>query len=271
MCGICGVVALGRAPEVETAREDPGELRHRGPDGEGEYASDGVALGHARLAIIDLTDGGHQPFASEDGALQLLHNGEIYNYIELRHRARVVWPPLPLDAPTPRWSSPPTRSGASAASSASTACGRSRSGTRAGARSSARATASASSRSTTGGTAAGSSSRASLEHCAPTRSMRAEPNLRAVRDFIEQGYTDHRDETFFAGVQPASAGHNLIARRARPRASSASGSSYRRDPPADPVGAVPRAVRRRGPAAAAQRRARSGRRSPAGSTRPRSQ
>ena len=61
-------------------------LAHRGPDGEGSFAAEpGVALGHRRLAIIDLSDAGIQPFASDDGALQLLHNGEIYNYLELRH------------------------------------------------------------------------------------------------------------------------------------------------------------------------------------------
>ena len=60
------------------------ELDHRGPDGSGSYAGDGVALAHRRLSIIDLSDAGLQPFASEDGRLQLLHNGEIYNYRELR-------------------------------------------------------------------------------------------------------------------------------------------------------------------------------------------
>src|SRR5207237_215638 len=57
---------------------------HRGPDGSGSYEAEGVALGFRRLAIIDLSDAGLQPFASEDGALQLVHNGEVYNYRELR-------------------------------------------------------------------------------------------------------------------------------------------------------------------------------------------
>ena len=84
MCGICGVVAFGRPAEVDTAQRMAAELDHRGPDGEGSYAGDGVALGFRRLAIIDLSDAGMQPFASEDGALQLVHNGEIYNYKSLR-------------------------------------------------------------------------------------------------------------------------------------------------------------------------------------------
>jgi len=84
MCGICGVVALGRPAEAETARRMGEHIAHRGPDGVGHYVAPGVALHHRRLAIIDLSDAGRQPFATEDDALQLLHNGEIYNYRELR-------------------------------------------------------------------------------------------------------------------------------------------------------------------------------------------
>src|SRR5712691_3825076 len=85
MCGICGVVAFGRAPERDTAAAMARTLDHRGPDGDGLYVGDaGVALGFRRLAIIDLSDAGMQPFASEDRALQLMHNGEIYNYKTLR-------------------------------------------------------------------------------------------------------------------------------------------------------------------------------------------
>jgi asparagine synthase (glutamine-hydrolysing) len=59
-------------------------LRHRGPDGTGTYVADGIALGHARLAIIDLSPTGHQPMTNEDGSLHLVVNGEIYNYRRLR-------------------------------------------------------------------------------------------------------------------------------------------------------------------------------------------
>ena len=58
-------------------------LRHRGPDGEGEYLDEFVSLGHRRLAIIDLSPTGHQPMSNEDGTLWLIYNGEIYNYVEL--------------------------------------------------------------------------------------------------------------------------------------------------------------------------------------------
>jgi asparagine synthase (glutamine-hydrolysing) len=84
MCGICGVVALDRPPEQDTVERMGAELDHRGPDSAGTFAADGVALGARRLAIVDLSAAGAQPFGSEDGALRLVHNGEVYNYRELR-------------------------------------------------------------------------------------------------------------------------------------------------------------------------------------------
>jgi asparagine synthase (glutamine-hydrolysing) len=60
-------------------------LRHRGPDASGTWVSDATALGHTRLAIIDLTAAGNQPMVSTDGRCALVFNGEIYNYRELRH------------------------------------------------------------------------------------------------------------------------------------------------------------------------------------------
>jgi asparagine synthase (glutamine-hydrolysing) len=61
-----------------------GQLRHRGPDDEGLFADDSVALGMRRLSIIDL-GGGHQPVFNEDGTAAVVFNGEIYNFPELRH------------------------------------------------------------------------------------------------------------------------------------------------------------------------------------------
>jgi asparagine synthase (glutamine-hydrolysing) len=85
MCGIAGVVDTNGAP-VSTAvlKRMTDIVAHRGPDGEGFYALGPVGLGHRRLAIIDLSDAGHQPMANEDGSVVLIFSGEIYNYQILR-------------------------------------------------------------------------------------------------------------------------------------------------------------------------------------------
>jgi asparagine synthase (glutamine-hydrolysing) len=88
MCGICGVVAFDAPADVETVRGMSETIRHRGPDGDGIYAADAVALGSRRLAIIDLSEAGVQPLHSEDGNVHLVYNGEIYNYRELRDELR---------------------------------------------------------------------------------------------------------------------------------------------------------------------------------------
>jgi asparagine synthase (glutamine-hydrolysing) len=84
MCGIAGFLTdCGVAPDVGTLRRMCDRMAHRGPDGEGYFCRPGVALGHRRLSIIDVT-GGSQPMGNEDGALQVVFNGEIYNFVELR-------------------------------------------------------------------------------------------------------------------------------------------------------------------------------------------
>jgi len=86
MCGIAGILAPGRPAAVlatQVARMRMA-MQHRGPDGMGNFIADGIALGHARLAIIDLRETGQQPMANEDGSLHLVVNGEIYNYRQLR-------------------------------------------------------------------------------------------------------------------------------------------------------------------------------------------
>lgn len=65
-------------------------LHHRGPDGEGSFFADGVAFGHTRLAIIDLTAAADQPFIDEAAGLALTFNGEIYNYVELRAELKAL-------------------------------------------------------------------------------------------------------------------------------------------------------------------------------------
>lgn len=90
MCGIAGI--YGRVEEVVLKRMAD-VLRHRGPDDWGLYLArlrplepEGVGLAHRRLSIIDLSERGRQPLANEDGSIQVICNGEIYNFPELRAR-----------------------------------------------------------------------------------------------------------------------------------------------------------------------------------------
>jgi len=89
MCGINGIFAYrpsASAVELTELRKTRDKMATRGPDGHGEWISvDGrIALGHRRLAIIDLSDTGAQPMRSADGSLVITFNGEIYNYRALR-------------------------------------------------------------------------------------------------------------------------------------------------------------------------------------------
>jgi asparagine synthase (glutamine-hydrolysing) len=90
MCGIAGLVTKidsrpGENPEgLAAVRGMTSALRHRGPDGEGYASETGVALGHRRLAILDLSPAGAQPMHSREGRFTIALNGEIFNYRELR-------------------------------------------------------------------------------------------------------------------------------------------------------------------------------------------
>lgn len=87
MCGIAGVLSAGEAPDPGLVPKMLARLPHRGPDGSGIYRDDRVALGHVRLAIIDVA-GGAQPMSNEDGSVWVTFNGEIFNYVELRQELR---------------------------------------------------------------------------------------------------------------------------------------------------------------------------------------
>ena len=88
MCGIAGIRNLTPAPIDRTLLERMARvLVHRGPDDCGVLMGDGIGLAHRRLSIVDIV-GGHQPMSTEDGALSISFNGEIFNYVELRDRLR---------------------------------------------------------------------------------------------------------------------------------------------------------------------------------------
>jgi asparagine synthase (glutamine-hydrolysing) len=207
MCGLCGIVERGRPPDVETVARMRDVLAHRGPDGAGLFADEGVALGSQRLAVIDLSEAAMQPFATDDGTLQLVHNGEIYNYRELRaeletkgHRFRTaadtevvlaayrewgercverfngMWAFAVWDAPRRRLF-----------------CSRDRFGVKP-----------LYYRADAGRFVFASELKA---FCADSSAR--SPNLRMIRAYLEQGYLDHTDETLFDGVAALPPAHSL--------------------------------------------------------------
>jgi asparagine synthase (glutamine-hydrolysing) len=230
MCGLCGIVDLGRPPDHGTVDAWLDELAHRGPDGRGVIADGaGACLGHLRLAIIDLSDAGLQPMRA--GALRLLHNGEIYNYLELReelrakgHRFRTETDTEVILAAYREWGEMCVErfngmwafviwDGERKALFAS----RDRFGVK------------PFYYRTDGSRFAFASE--------PWVLRRGGSNLRAVRDYLEQGYLDQGDETFFDGVLRLPPAHSLTFDR--------HGLRLRRywqlephAPPADPVAAV---------------------------------
>ena len=84
MCGITGFVDQNKKAKKKKIIKDMADLiRHRGPDGEGYFVDDSVALGHRRLSIVDIK-GGSQPMYNEDKSIVVIFNGEIYNYQKLK-------------------------------------------------------------------------------------------------------------------------------------------------------------------------------------------
>ena len=86
MCGISGYRFLEARPDAagEGLRASIASLAHRGPDDRGLWEEGGAGLGHARLAILDLSPLGHQPMLSADGRWAMVYNGEIYNFRAIR-------------------------------------------------------------------------------------------------------------------------------------------------------------------------------------------
>jgi asparagine synthase (glutamine-hydrolysing) len=208
VCGICGVVAPERPGEAETAEAMARSLRHRGPDGTGVFAAEGVALAATRLAIIDLSEAGNQPLASDDGLLQLVYNGETYNYRELRQEleargrrfrtatdtevvlhAYAEWGPRCVERFNGMWAFAlwDVRERRLFAS-------RDRFGIKP-----------FYFRYESGRFVFASELKAFRADRAGTLA----PNPRPIRDYLEQGYLDHTDETFFAGIKRLPPGHSL--------------------------------------------------------------
>jgi asparagine synthase (glutamine-hydrolysing) len=84
MCGIAGELSFVGSPDPRSLRAMTNAIAHRGPDDEGFHCDGPVGIAMRRLSIIDLSYAGHQPVFTEDRALALVFNGEIYNYREIR-------------------------------------------------------------------------------------------------------------------------------------------------------------------------------------------
>ena len=81
MCGIAGYTGEKNIQTAEsTILRMTNRMSHRGPDGDGHFVLPGVALGHRRLAIIDLSNDAAQPMTDPSGRYTLVFNGEIYNF-----------------------------------------------------------------------------------------------------------------------------------------------------------------------------------------------
>lgn len=87
MCGIAGYVDNNKKPNKKVLKAMTDRIAYRGPDAEGFFLDDKVALGHRRLSIIDLTTG-NQPIYNEKKDIAIVFNGEIYNFVELREELK---------------------------------------------------------------------------------------------------------------------------------------------------------------------------------------
>ena len=87
MCGIAGIIDFaGRAVDEGQIERLTESVRHRGPDDGGVHTTGSIGLGNRRLAVIDLSQAGHQPMCDASGDIWLTYNGEIYNFKELRRQ-----------------------------------------------------------------------------------------------------------------------------------------------------------------------------------------
>ena len=213
MCGIAGILASRFAPDELRSRVEAmqSRLRHRGPDGEGIFmhAEVGTALVHSRLAILDLSDAGLQPMSSPDGRYTIVFNGEIYNYRELRaelesrgHRFRSQTDTEVVLAGYREWGDRCVErfNGMWAfalwdGERRRLFCSRDRFGVKPFYY-----------RYRDGRFVFASE----LKAFRADPEVRLTPNPRAVRDYVEQGYLDHTDETFFRGIVRLPPAHSLV-------------------------------------------------------------
>jgi asparagine synthase (glutamine-hydrolysing) len=91
MCGIVGIIGLDKDVSTPKVHAMNNRIEHRGPDAEGFFIEDGIALGHRRLSIIDLSAGANQPLFDNSNRYVIVFNGEIYNYLEVKSEIDYQW------------------------------------------------------------------------------------------------------------------------------------------------------------------------------------
>lgn len=229
MCGLTGIVDFDRPPDRSAVDRTLDDIAHRGPDGRRIYSDEYACLGHLRLAIIDLSEAGLQPM--QDRELYLLHNGEIYNYLELRdelrgrgHRFSTETDSEVILAAFREWGERCVErfNGMWAfviwdAARRVLFASRDRLGIKP--------------------FYYRLEGRRFTFASEPWPLRREGANLRAVRDYLEQGYLDQGDETFFEGVVRLPPAYSLTFERGGLR-SWRYWSLEPAAPPADPVGAL---------------------------------
>jgi asparagine synthase (glutamine-hydrolysing) len=216
MCGIAGIFYPATPKPVDPARiaAMTDVQAHRGPDGSGVWTAPGVGLGHRRLSVIDVS-GSPQPMTTQDGALTVIYNGEIYNYLDLRSEltalgARFVtggdtevllhawaaWGPAMLDRLNGMFAFALHDSRRQ-----SLFLARDRMGTKP----------IHYVELSDGGLAFASELKGLLAH--PL--LRREPDIRAVEDYLAYGYVPD-DTCLIAGVKKLPAGHSVLLERGKP-------------------------------------------------------
>ncbi len=87
MCGICGIINFNNAfSEQEKIQKMMKVMKHRGPNDNGIYIDGNFGFGFVRLSILDLSSLGHQPMFDSTGRYMIIHNGEVFNFIEIREK-----------------------------------------------------------------------------------------------------------------------------------------------------------------------------------------
>ncbi len=98
MCGISGIYNPHSSPNHEDIMKMTNILSHRGPDAEGVFRDELVALGHRRLSILDLSENGNQPMYSQNQRYVMVYNGEVYNYEDIASELRSVNPNIQFNS-----------------------------------------------------------------------------------------------------------------------------------------------------------------------------